>query len=109
MRNFSVVFLLMICAPLCHGQVAQDDATLLTQIRAKYDAPFERHLKSFDCAIDFNWKNHWTDTYRVGDEGTDAEIEKFIQPIRNRVTVTHDDAVMSSGMTEEQESKLPHG
>jgi len=109
MRNFSVVFVLSICASLCHAQTTKDDAALLAQARAKYDSPFERQLKSFDCAVDFNWKNHWTDTYRVGDEGTDEEIEKFIQPIRNRVTVTHDDAVMSSGMTEEQESKLPRG
>jgi hypothetical protein len=66
-------------------------------------------LQSFDCKVDFDWKKHWAETYRVGDEGTDDEIEKFIQPILNRVTVTHDDAVMSSGMTDEQEHKLPHG
>ncbi|MGD0445963.1 MAG: hypothetical protein ABSA39_18670 [Edaphobacter sp.] len=109
MRNFFVVFVLSICASLCHAQATKDEAALLTQIRAKYDVPFERNLKSFDCAVDFDWKKHWAETYRVGDEGTDGEIEKFIQPIRNRVTVTHDDAIVSSGMTDEQESKLPHG
>jgi len=98
-----------LCAVLCHAQTAKTNQPSLSEVRARYDAPFERHLKSFDCAVDFSWKKHWTDTYRVGDEGTDDEIEKLIQPIRNRVTVTHDDAVVSSGMTEEQESKLPHG
>lgn len=81
----------------------------LKQARAKYDAPFDRNLKSFNCAVDFNWKQHWADAYRVGDEGTDEEIERFIQPIHNRVTVTRDDALVSSGMTEQEEQKLPRG
>jgi hypothetical protein len=109
MRIFYTVFALSLCASLCHAQAAKDDDALLTQVRAKYDAPFQRNLKSFDCAVDFNWKKHWAETYRVGDEGTDDEIETFIQPIRNRVTVTRDDAVVSSGMTDEQEKKLPRG
>ncbi len=74
-----------------------------------YDDPFARDLKSFDCAVGFNWKQHWLETYRVGDEGTDEEIEKFVQPIASRVTVTREDAIVSSGMTEAQEQKLPHG
>jgi hypothetical protein len=96
------------CAALAHAQVLVSSEPSLTDIRAKYDAPFTRNLQSFDCAIDFDWKLHWTDTVRVGDEGTDDEIEKFIQPIHNRVTVTHDDATVASGMTSEQETKLPH-
>lgn len=109
MRNFFAAVLLSLCAVPGHAQVAASDAALLGKARAAYDAPFERGLKSFDCAVDFNWKQHWADTTRVGDEGTDDEIETFIQPIRNRVTVTSEDAVVSSGMTDEQEEKLPHG
>ena len=82
---------------------------MLSQARAAYDDPFERGLKSVDCAVDFDWKQHWKDTYRVGDEGTDEDIAAFIQPIHNRVTVTREDAIVSSGMTEEQEHKLPRG
>lgn len=108
MRNFLAAVLFSFCAFLSHAQ-AGNDAALLSQARAAYDAPFDRGLKSFDCAVDFNWKQHWADTTRVGDEGTDDEIETFIQPIRNRVTVTREDAVVSSGMTEEQEQKLPRG
>jgi hypothetical protein len=103
----SIVFSL--CALIVHAQVAKTDPPTLTEARARYDAPFNRNLQSFDCSVNFSWKDHFTDTTRVGDEGTDDEIGKFIQPIRNRVTVTHDDAVVSSGMTDEQESKLPHG
>ena len=94
---------------LCHGQEAKPDQTLLSEVRAKYDAPFSRNLQSFDCKIGFDWKQHWKETYRVGDEGTDDEIQKYIQPIVNHVTVTRDDAIISSGMTDEQENQLPHG
>jgi hypothetical protein len=109
MRIVSSILAFSVCAVLCHAQATTDDATLLKQARSKYDAPFERNLKSFDCAVDFNWKKHWTETTRVGDEGTDDEIEKLIRPIRNRVAVTREDAVVASGMTEEQEHKLPRG
>ena len=109
MRFLGLTLALSLCATFCQAQHTSNDAALLEQARAKYDTPFDRDLQSFDCAVDFNWKQHWTETYRVGDEGTDEEIEKSIQPIHNRVTVTRDDAVVSSGMTDEQESKLPHG
>ncbi len=109
MRKISALWLLSVTASLAAAQVPANDAALLTRVRAAYDTPFDRGLKSFDCAVDFNWKQHWEDTYRVGDEGTDEEIGTFIQPIRNRVTVTREDAVVSSGMSEEQERKLPRG
>jgi hypothetical protein len=109
MRTLSATIAFCLCTSLASAQSTSDDAALLHQVRLKYDAPFERNLKSFDCAVDFNWKKHWAETYRVGDEGTDDEIEKLIQPIRNRVTVTREDAVVSSGMTDEQEHKLPRG
>ncbi len=52
----------------------------LKQARAKYDAPFGRNLQSFSCAVEFNWKQHFTEAVRLGDEGTDEEIAKVIQP-----------------------------
>jgi hypothetical protein len=92
-----------------HAQTAIDDATFLKQARAKYDAPFDRNLQSFNCAVEFNWKRHFTEVVRLGDEGTDEEIAELIQPIRNRVTVTRQNAAVSAGMTEEEVHKLPHG
>lgn len=109
MRVVCTLLMLSACLAVCRAQSVKRDPPSLEQIRAKYDAPFSRNLQSFDCAVDFDWKLHWTDTIRVGDEGTDEEIEKFIQPIHNHVTVTRDDAVVSSGMTEEQEHTLPRG
>jgi hypothetical protein len=107
MRFFCSTLVLSLCAAFCHAQAATDDATLLKQARAKYDAPFERNLQSFNCAVEFNWKQHFTEVVRLGDEGTDEEIAQFIQPIRNRVTVTRQNVAVSAGMTEGEVNKLP--
>lgn len=92
-----------------YAQATKEDQALLNQARAKYDAPFDRNLQSFDCAVDFSWKEHFTETTRVGDEGTDEELEKIFQPIRNRVAVKRDNVTVSSGLTDEAIGKLPHG
>jgi hypothetical protein len=109
MRLFYSTLAFCLCAVSCHAQTAINDATVLKQTRAKYDDPFERNLQSFSCAVEFNWKQHFTEAVRVGDEGTDEEIAKLIQPITTRVTVTQQSAAVSSGMTEDEEHKLPHG
>jgi hypothetical protein len=96
-----------LCAAFCHAQTAISDATVLKRTRAKYDAPFERNLQSFSCAVEFNWKQHFTEAVRLGDEGTDEEIARLIQPINNRVTVTRQNAAVSSGMADDEEKKLP--
>ena len=88
MRFFYSTLAFSLCAEFCHAQTAINDATFLKQTRAKYDAPFERNLQSFSCAVEFNWKQHFTEAVRLGDEGTDEEIAKLIQPISTRVTVT---------------------
>jgi hypothetical protein len=109
MRFFYSMLLFGLCVAFCHAQAVTDDATFLKQARAKYDAPFERNLQSFSCAVEFNWKQHFTEVVRLGDEGTDDEIAKFIQPIRNSVTVSGQNAAVSAGMTEDEIHKLPHG
>src|SRR6202046_5931311 len=109
MRFFYSMLALCLCAVFCHTQTAVSDTTVLKQTRAMYDAPFERNLRSFSCAVEFNWKQHFTEAVRLGDEGTDEEIAKLIQPISTRVTVTRQSAAVSSGMTEDEEHKLPHG
>ena len=97
------------CAMLCHAQATKTDQALLNHAREKYAAPFNRNLQSFDCAVDFSWKEHFTETTRVGDEGTDEELEKFFQPIRNRVTVTRQSVTVFPGITDAAVNKLPHG
>ena len=109
MRFFYLVLMFSLCATFCHAQSSTDNATFLKQARAKYDSPFGRNLQSFSCAVEFNWMQHFTEAVRVGDEGTDEEIAKLIQPIHTRVTVSRQNAAVSSGMTEDEENRLPHG
>ncbi len=110
----SIFFRLALIVPgfsalLCHAQVSKTGEALLSEVRGKYDAPFTMKLESFDCAIDFSWKKHFTETTRVGDEGSDEELEKIFQPIRNRVAVTRQNVVVSSGLSDDAIGKLPHG
>jgi len=109
MRFFYLALTFSLCAALCQAQTATNDSTFLKHTRARYDAPFERNLQSFSCAVEFNWKQHFTEAVRLGDEGTDEEIAKLIQPISTHVIVTRQNAAVSSGMTEEEERQLPHG
>ncbi len=109
MQIYRVSIVFCFYAMLCHGQATRTDQALLSQAREKYDAPFNRNLQSFNCAVDFSWKEHFTETTRVGDEGTDEELEKIFQPIRNRVVVTRQNVTVSSGLTEDSIGKLPHG
>jgi hypothetical protein len=109
MRFFYPTLVFSLCAASCYAQTATDEATFLKQARAKYDAPFERNLQSFNCAVEFDWKQHFTEAVRLGDEGTDEEIAKLIQPIRNRVTVARQNVAVSAGMAEGEVNKLPHG
>ncbi len=109
MRLFYSTLAFGLCTGFCHAQTAINDATVLEQAHAKYDAPFDRNLQSFSCAVEFNWKRHFTEVVRLGDEGTDEEIAKVIQPITTRVTVTRQKAAVSSGMTENEEHELPRG
>jgi hypothetical protein len=109
MRSFCLALVFSLCVGFCRAQATIDDATFLKQARAKYDTPFDRGLQSFSCSVEFNWKQHFTEAVRLGDEGTDDEIAKLIQPIRTRVTVSRQDAAVSSGMTDDEERQLPHG
>lgn len=108
MRILGSAIALSLISAFCLAQQAPNDTTFLKQARAKYDAPFERNLQSFDCAVEFDWKQHFKEAVRVGDEGTDEEIQTLIQPIRTTVTVTSGNAAVSSGMSEDAEHKLPH-
>jgi hypothetical protein len=109
MRFFYWTLALSLCAASCPAQTAVSDTTFLQQAHTKYDAPFERNLQSFTCAVEFNWQHHFTEAVRVGDEGTDDEIARLIQPIATRVTVTRQNAAATSGITDDEENKLPYG
>jgi hypothetical protein len=109
MHNYRFLVVFCLCTALCHAQATKTDQALLSEVREKYDAPFNRNLQSFDCAVAFSWKDPFTETTRIGDEGTDEELDKIFQPIRNRVTVTRQKVTVSSGLTDDAISKLPRG
>ena len=109
MRIHRALIVFCSCAILCDAQVSKTDQAMLEEARAKYDTPFTRNLESFECAVDFSWKEHFKETTRVGDEGSDEELEKIFQPIRNRVVVTRQSVTVSSDLSEDAINKLPHG
>ena len=109
MQSRRALFVFCSCAMLCYAQAPKTNQALLDEVRAKYDTPFSRNLESFDCAVDFSWKEHFKETTRVGDEGSDEELEKVFQPIRNRVVVTKQSVTVSSDLSEDAIDKLPHG
>src|SRR5581483_9841027 len=100
MQLYRTSLVFCFCAVLCHAQATTTDQALLKQARQKYDAPFNRNLQSFDCAVEFSWKEHFVETTRVGDEGSDEELEKIFQPIRNRVAVMRQSVTVSSGLSD---------
>ena len=75
--DLSYVNRVLLLRYFCHAQATKTDQALLSQVREKYDAPFTRNLQSFDRAVDFSWKQHFTETRRVGDEGTDEDSKRF--------------------------------
>ena len=109
MQNRRALLVFCFCTYLCHAQAAKTDHVSLDVIHAKYNAPFTRNLESFDCAVDFSWKQHFLETTRVGDEGSDEELQKIFQPISNRVTVTRQNVSVYSGMRDDEIARLPHG
>ena len=109
LRLSLILFAFCSCALLCDAQVSRTDQTLLSKVREKYDAPFTRNIESFECSVDFNWKEHFAETTRLGDEGSDEELEKIFQPIPHRVTVTRENVTVSSSLNDDAIGKFPHG
>jgi hypothetical protein len=62
MASFVTAFLVGLSAA---AQQPSPDAKLLAKARSLYDAPFTRGLISFDCAVQFDWKQHFVDAQHV--------------------------------------------
>ncbi|HEV2644982.1 MAG TPA: hypothetical protein VGU46_01315 [Acidobacteriaceae bacterium] len=85
---------------------AQDDA-LLARTRGLYDAPFTRDLVSFDCAVQFDWKQHFVDLLHILPPAA-APIVERLQPIKHRVFVDHSGAVLSDVPAAPELSSVAH-
>jgi len=85
---------LCFCVSTISQSVAPDEA-LLAKTRALYDAPFTRGLVSFDCAVKFDWKQHFIDLLGSVPPTASPLVER-LQTIEHRVFVDRSGATVSA-------------
>ena len=90
-----VVALYSFCGPLLAQTAAPSNEELLSKARALYDAPFERNLGSFDCAVQFDWTQHFLDLLGVVPPAFKPTVER-LQTIPHRIFVDRSGAVVSA-------------
>jgi hypothetical protein len=92
--KLAIVFCFL-CIP-AFAQTSESDAALLKEARALYDAPFARNLASFDCTVQFDWKQHIAAHF----EGTVPEAllstSERLQSIQHRVSVSPSGVIVAS-------------
>ena len=93
-RLVLTIILSYLCAPAL-SQTTTSDAALLAKTRALYDNPFLQGLVSFDCAVKFDWKQHFLEVLSSVPPAAGPTIER-LQAIQHRVFVDHSGAVVSS-------------
>jgi hypothetical protein len=91
---FCLIAGFFLCA---HGasQTVGSDGALLAKTRALYDAPFLQGLVSFDCAVKFDWKQHFLEVLPTIPPAAVPTIDR-LQTIQHRVFVDLSGAVVSS-------------
>jgi hypothetical protein len=108
MRQLSLaIVLISVCVP-CLAQSQQSDEALLAKTRALYDAPFTRTLVSFDCAVQFAWKDHFVETLGQVPPAAIPTIG-HLQTIEHRVFVDRSSAVVSEIPKATDLTGVPHG
>jgi len=105
-----IIFAVVLCCST-GSAVAQPDAlsneALLSKTRALYDAPFERNLVSFDCAVQFNWSQHFIDSLGAVPPGAGPTLQQ-LQGISHRVFVDDSHVVVSSQPEQPDLTGLEH-
>jgi hypothetical protein len=76
-------------------QSSASDEALLAKTRALYDAPFTRDLVSFDCAVQFDWKEHFVDLFGTVPPAALPTVQR-LQTIQHRVFVDRSGATVSA-------------
>lgn len=94
MRRSLLCLLLLAGCGSSLAQTSAPDAALLARTRALYDAPFTRNLVSFDCAVQFDWKQHIIDAIGSLPDSIDPTVEQVAE-VRHRISVNHAGAVVS--------------
>jgi hypothetical protein len=95
MRYPLSVLVIVFC--LCASAVPQSpesDDLLMAKARAAYDAPFTRNLAAFDCAVQFDWKQHFAEMFGTLPPAA-APMAERLQIVNHRVNVDHTQAVVS--------------
>lgn len=59
MRRLILLFIAYFWCASAVAQPSESDKALLAKASSFYDAPFTRNLVSFDCAVQFDWQEHF--------------------------------------------------
>jgi hypothetical protein len=92
---FALLFILLCPCALAVAQAPESDDQLMSKARAAYDAPFTRNLAAFDCTVQFDWKEHFTEMFGTLPPPAMSVAER-LQAVTHRVSVDHAHAVVSS-------------
>jgi hypothetical protein len=87
------IVMLCFCLPAISQSTSNE--TLMSRTRALYDAPFTRDLVSFDCAVQFDWKEHFVEILGKIPPAAEPTAER-LQTIQHRVFVDRSGAVVSA-------------
>ena len=98
--------LCVISSLLVTAQSTEPEEARLAKIRASYDAPFQRNLGPFDCAVQFDWNHHLTTTFGSVPPAIVPVIER-LQKIQRRVLVDRREAVVSQNPKVSDLSSFP--
>ena len=95
MRRLILAVLVTSALAPAFAQTTPSDKALLAKTRALYDAPFTRNLVSFDCAVQFDWRKHFSE-FLVTIPATAEPSVQRLQTIQHRVFVDRSGAVVST-------------
>ncbi|MFT4112931.1 hypothetical protein [Silvibacterium sp.] len=91
--------LLGVSSAFAQGQPANSasvaDVALLAKIRHDYDTPFKRNLASFNCSVEFDWKQHVIDVVGKVPEPLVPSIDA-LQKVKHRVSVDYSHAALTT-------------
>jgi hypothetical protein len=102
-----LIVLFFVCMP-GFAQSQKSDEVLLAKTRALYDAPYTRTLVSFDCAVQFDWNDHFVETLGQVPPAAIPTLQ-HLQAIEHRIFVDRSGAVVSEVQKTTDLTGVPHG
>lgn len=109
MRSWTIgLVVLSIFTVSAFSQTKTSDKEMLEKTRSLYDSPFLRGLVSFDCAVQFDWKQHFLEVLPSIPPAAAPTIDR-LQAIPHRVFVNPSGAVVSSIPKSSDLTNVPKG